>query len=85
MASSASASSARVLYQAGVAFQRGGRHAQACSCFRLALEGLDLDAHGQDRVLAFKALWNLSQSSLTLGEDAGARWMDGVVDACIDG
>lgn len=67
--SSASSSSFRDFYQAGVAFQRGGRHAQASRCFRRALEGLD--PHEQGKVLAFKALWNLSQASLALGDDAG--------------
>lgn len=38
---------------AGRAFQQAGRHAQACSCFRRALEGLD--AWGKDKGKAVAA------------------------------
>jgi hypothetical protein len=70
-------------YQAGVAFQRAGRHALACRCFRRALETLDEEQ--EDRVLAFKARWNLSQCCLALQDDAGKSIKGGAsIPICID-
>ena len=54
---------------AGAVYQRAGRHAQACSCFRRALEGFD--ARGKDSGKAVAAWWRLSQSCLALDDDAG--------------
>lgn len=54
---------------AGVVFQKAGRHAQACSCFRRVLQGLD--ARGKDSGEAVAAWWRLSQSCLALDDDAG--------------
>lgn len=58
-------------FQAGATFQRAGRHALACQCFRRALDGLEPDPQGQDRLLVFKATWNLSVSCLALKHDEG--------------